>query len=160
MEAKKPLGKRIKDYGWYFVSRLKSNRTVNGVKVQKLLKRPYQSIIGYLKGGLKVIVAKYKQHYYVSNRLSLNLIDIKRWYEKRWIIEEVNKLLKFFHIKCCQSVLIGCWINHIYLIFFSFCFVEILRQKFNITVYKAKVSLKIRSYKYLFKRLERIMDDV
>ncbi len=52
------LLKRIRDYGWYFVCRLKKNRRFNGHAVRQHRRHPYWTEIGRLSGGIKVRVVR------------------------------------------------------------------------------------------------------
>jgi len=56
--ASKKLLKRIRDYGWYFVTQLKKNRLLNGQQVKKYKKHPYWTEIGSLTGSIKVVVGR------------------------------------------------------------------------------------------------------
>jgi DDE superfamily endonuclease len=53
------LLKRIRDYGWYLVCRLKKNRRFNGHGLRHHRRHPYWSETGWLSGGLKVLVVRY-----------------------------------------------------------------------------------------------------
>jgi DDE family transposase len=55
----KALLKRIRDYGWYFVCRLKKNRRFNGQPVRAYRHHPYWIATGWLTGNLKVLVVRY-----------------------------------------------------------------------------------------------------
>jgi hypothetical protein len=55
----KPLLKRIRDYGWDFVCRLKKNRRFNDRAVRAYRRHPYWADPGWLTGGLKVLVVRY-----------------------------------------------------------------------------------------------------
>lgn len=54
----KALLKRIRDYGWDFVCRLKKNRRFNGAAVRVDRRHPYGAATGRLTGGLKVLVVR------------------------------------------------------------------------------------------------------
>jgi DDE family transposase len=47
----KRLLKRIRDYGWYFVCRLKKNRLFNGRPLRAYRRHPYWTKTGWLTGG-------------------------------------------------------------------------------------------------------------
>lgn len=96
--------KRIRDYGWYFVCRLKKNRKFESAQLKNYRHQPYWTETGYLSGGIRVFVVKYRRKYYATNRLSLNPKEIRRIYKIRQQIEEVFKLLKsHLNIEKCQS---------------------------------------------------------
>ena len=52
------LLKRLRDYGWYFVCRLKKNRRFVGVPLSKYRLQPYWQATGALAGGIKVFVVR------------------------------------------------------------------------------------------------------
>jgi hypothetical protein len=55
----KAVLKRIRDYGWYVVCRLKKHRRCNGQRLRAYRRHPYGADIGWLTGGLKVLVVRY-----------------------------------------------------------------------------------------------------
>jgi putative transposase len=55
----KALLKRIRDYGWYFVCRLKKNRGFNGQAMRAYRRHPYWTDRGWLSGGLKILVIRH-----------------------------------------------------------------------------------------------------
>ena len=76
----KALLKRIHDYGWYFVCRLKKNRRFNGQPIRAYRRHPYWAATGRLRGGLKVLVVRYGAKYYATNRLTLPAAEVHRLY--------------------------------------------------------------------------------
>src|ERR671917_435718 len=62
---------RIRDYGWYFVCRLKKNRGFEGVALHQYLHQPYWQAVGFLTGKIKGCVGKYRRKYYATSQLSL-----------------------------------------------------------------------------------------
>src|SRR5437764_8685548 len=68
---------RIRDYGWYFVCRLKKNRCFEGVALHKYLHQPYWQTVGFLTGKIKVFVVKYRRKYYATNRLNLTAPEVR-----------------------------------------------------------------------------------
>jgi putative transposase len=115
----KRLLKRIRDYGWYFVCRLKKNRRFNGHAVRQHRRHPYWTEVGWLSGGLKVRIVRYGKKYYATNRLTLPAAEVRRLYRVRTQIEEVIRVCKdqlaltgcqarseraqLHHIACCLS---------------------------------------------------------
>jgi putative transposase len=59
----KAVLKRIRDYGWSFVCRLKKNRRFNGQAVRHHRRHPYWAESGWLTGGLKVLVVRHGTKY-------------------------------------------------------------------------------------------------
>src|SRR5918992_344426 len=85
----KALLKRVRDYGWYFICRLKKNRRFNGHAVRQHRRHPYWAEVGWLSGGLKVLVVRHGKKYYATNRLTLPPTEVRRLYRLRAQIEEV-----------------------------------------------------------------------
>ena len=88
------LLKRISDYGWYFVCRLKKNRRFNGQALRIHRRHPYWAEGGWLTGGFKVLVVRYGAKYYATNRLTLTAAEVRRLYRMRAQIEEVIRVCK------------------------------------------------------------------
>ncbi len=155
--SSKVILKRIKDYGWYFVTRIKKNRKVSGTIAKYFFCSPY-GISRAKISNIDVILVRHCKYYLITNRLSLTKDEIRGWYKKRSLIEEIFRELKcLFHAEHCQSQIRQSWENHILLSCISFCFLEIKRQKYNITIYKAKNNLKLRSYDYYFRKMRNIL---
>ena len=156
--SSKSLLKRIKDYGWYFVCRIKRNRCVSGKSVKHLFQNPFGMIRGMMN-GMNVLLVRNRKHYLITNRLSLSKGEILNWYKKRSIIEEFFKVIKSrFKAKCCQSRSIKIWENHLYLVLFCFCLVELKRVELGITIYKAKSTLRLTDYTSLINKWKRYLD--
>jgi putative transposase len=102
----KVLLKRVGDYGWYFVCRLKRNRGLEGVALHKYLHQPYWQAVGFLTGKIKVRVVRYRRKYYATNRLSLTAPEVRTLYRIRQEIEEVIRVLK------SQLSLEGCQVGY------------------------------------------------
>jgi putative transposase len=100
----KPLLKRLRDYGWYFVCQLKKNRRFAGRPLVRYLQQPYWHAIGCLSGDLKVFVVRYRRQYYATNRLSLSAQEVRALYRKRQEVEEVIRVLKSqLSLEGCQA---------------------------------------------------------
>lgn len=134
----KKLFKRLKDYGWYFVTRLKKNRTVDGKKMPEFLKTPYASACGKLTGGLKVFVVRHGSKYFATNRLSLRRRGVLEIYERRQQIEEVNKQLKYLSLNDCQMRSSKAQSNHIVMCIFAYTMLEKESRKIGVSLYKCK----------------------
>jgi putative transposase len=99
----KRLLKRLKDYGWYFVCQLKKNRNFEGMALHAYRPYPYWHAVGYLAGGLKVLVVRHRRKYYVTNRLLLAPQEVRAQYRKRQEVEEVIRVLKSqLSLEACQ----------------------------------------------------------
>ena len=96
--------KRRKDYGGYFVSQLKKSRLFAGVALHAYRPHPYWHAIGYLSGGLKVLVVRHRRKYYMTNRLTLTAREVRAHYRKRQEVEEVIRVLKSqLGLEACQG---------------------------------------------------------
>jgi hypothetical protein len=83
----KHLLKRIRDYGWYVVCRLKKNRRFNGRAVRADRRHHDWTECGWLTGGLNVLVVRYGAKYYATHRLTLPAAAVRRLYGIRAQIE-------------------------------------------------------------------------
>lgn len=100
----KALLKRIADYGWYFVCRLKKNRCFERVPLHQYLRQPYWQATGFLSGRIKVRVVKYRRTYYATNRLSLTAPEVRQLYRIRQEVEEVIRVVKSqLSLEGCQA---------------------------------------------------------
>lgn len=157
--SSKDILKRLRDYGWTFVCRIKRNRNLNGKQVKKLISNPYGERIGklnHLKFRVKLI--RNEKHYLITNRLSLTKQEIITSYSKRSVIEEIFRILKSnFNAKDCQSRTRNAWENHLHLVLLAYSFMELKRQKSHLTIYKIKRSHRLRDYDSYFSKLKRIL---
>ena len=157
--SSKSILKRINDYGWSFVCRIKKNRNVSDTKVKYIFPNPYNAIEGRI-AGIKIILVRNRKHYLICNRLSYSKKDIITHYAIRGQIEETFKVLKVnFFLKSCQSRLKEAWENHIFLCLFSFVVVEFRRQESGISIYKAKSKFILRDYRSYLEKWKRILED-
>jgi Transposase DDE domain len=90
----KPLLRRIRDYGWYFVCQLKKNRRLEGIPLHLYLQQPYWQATGTLAGGMQVFVVRYRRQYYATNRLRLTAKEVRAHYRRRHEVEEVLRPLQ------------------------------------------------------------------
>src|SRR5215472_6592343 len=88
------LLKRIRDYGWYFVCRLKRNRRLNGQSLRHHRRHPYWAEGGWLSGGLKRLVVRSGKQDSATNRLTRSAAEVRRLYGVRAQIEEVIRVCK------------------------------------------------------------------
>src|SRR5919202_3868878 len=135
----KPLLKRIRDYGWYFVCRLKKNRRFNGRPLRAYRRHPYWAEIGWLSGGLKVLVVRHGKKYYATNRLMLPAAEVRRLYRVRSQIEEVIRVCKDqLALTGCQARSARAQLHHIACCLVAFCVLERERQERHLSIYKLK----------------------
>jgi hypothetical protein len=86
------LLKRVRDYGWDVVGRLKKNRRFNGQAVRHHRRHPDGAECGRLSGGLKALVVRYGKKYYATHRLALPAAEGRRLYGGRAQREEVLRV--------------------------------------------------------------------
>jgi len=153
----KALLKRIRDYGWYFVCRLKKNRRFNGQAVRAYRRHPYGADRGRLSGGLKVLVVRYGAKYYATNRLMLPAAEVRRIYRFRAQIEEVIRVCKDqLNLTGCQARSERAQLHHISCCLVAFCVLERERHERNLTIYNLKRQLSLRGRSYVLPALERL----
>lgn len=134
--ASKRFLQRLQDYRWYFVTRLKKNRSLDGKQLKEFKRNPRWHEAGRLAGGLKVSVVKHDNKYFATNRLSLSRTEILKTYKIRQHIEEVNKQLKFIGMSDCHMRSIKAQKNHITCCVIAFALVEKASIKNGTSVYK------------------------
>lgn len=155
----KKLLKRIKDYGWYFVTRLKKNRNFNGQRLTRGCWNRYFRGVGRLTGGLKVFVAKNDGKYLASNKLSLNSREMEALYQIRSSIEEVNKLLKqHCYWKSCQIDNFKAQEHHLWCALIAFTVLELERLREGTTIYELRNLLTRRGSKRTLALFDRVKE--
>jgi putative transposase len=153
----RPLLKRIRDYGWYFVCRLKKNRRFNGHALRHHRRHPYWAECGWLSGGLKVLVVRYGKKYYATNRLTLSAPEVRRLYRRRAQIEEVMRVCKAqLGLSGCQARSARAQRHHINCCLAAFCVLERERCDHNLSIYKLKRLLSFRGRSMALPALERL----
>jgi putative transposase len=153
----KALLKRVRDYGWYFVCRLKKNRRFNGQPLRAHRRHPYWAECGWLTGGLKVLVVRYGTKYYASNRLTLPAAEVRRLYRIRAQIEEVIRVCKDqLGLNGCQARSERAQEHHVSCCLVAFCVLERERQDRGLTIYKLKRQLSCRGQTLVLPALERL----
>ena len=151
------LLKRIRDYGWYFVCRLKKNRRFNGRAVRAYRRHPYWADTGWLTGGLKVLVVRYGAKYYATNRLTLPAAEVRHLYGIRAQIEEVIRVCKDqLGLTSCQARSERAQLHHITCCLVAFCVLERERHDQQLTIYKLKRQLSFKGRGVPLPALERL----
>jgi Transposase DDE domain len=74
----KRLLKRIRDDGWYVVCRLQKNRRFNGHGLRHHRRPPSWTEIGWLSGGLTVLVVRDGAKYDATHRLTVPAGEVRR----------------------------------------------------------------------------------
>jgi len=153
----KTLLKRIRDYGWYFICRLKKNRRFNGHAVRHHRKHPYWAERGWLSGGLKVLVVRHGKKYYATNRLTLTAVEVRRLYRLRSLIEEVIRACKDqLGLTGCQARSERAQRHHIACCLVAFCVLEHERHDRHLSIYQRKRQLSFKGRSYVLPSLERL----
>lgn len=155
----KALLKRIHDYGWYFVCRLKKNRRFNGHALRHHRRHPYWAEMGWLSGGLKVLVVRYGKKYYATNRLTLSAVEVRRRYRMRSQIEEVIRVCKDqLGMSGCQARSERAQVHHVACCLVAFCVLERERYDRALTIYTRKRQLSCHGRALALPALERLRE--
>jgi putative transposase len=153
----KALLKRLRDYGWYFVCRLKKNRRFNGHAVRHHRRHPYWAEIGWLSGGLKVLVVRYGAKDYATKRLTLSAAEVRRHYRVRAQIEEVIRACKDqLGLGGCQARSERAQQHHLTCCLVAFCVLERESQDRSLSIYKLKRHLSFQGPAMALPALERL----
>jgi DDE family transposase len=153
----KAVLKRIRDYGWYFVCRLKKNRRFNGHAVRHHRRHPYWAESGWLTGGLKVLVVRHGAKYYATNRLTLPAAEVRRLYRIRAQIEEVIRVCKDqLGLSGCQARSQRAQRHHVTCCLVAFCVLERERHERALSIYQLKRQLSFQGYSLPLPALERL----
>jgi hypothetical protein len=153
----KPLLKRIRDYGWYFVCRLKKNRRFNGQPLRLYRRHPYWAECGWLTGGLKVLVVRYGAKYFATKRLMLPAAEVRRLYQVRSPSEEVIRVCTDqLGLSSCQARSERAQLPHITCSLVAFCILERERHDRGLSIYKLKRQLSCKGQTVVLPALERL----
>jgi putative transposase len=151
------LLKRLRDYGWYFVCRLKKTRRFNGHAVRHHRRHPYWTECGWLSGGLKVLVVRHGKKYYATNRLTLTAVEVRRLYGFRSQIEEVIRVCKDqLGLTGCQARSERAQRHHLACCLVAFCVLERERYDRQLSIYKLKRQLSFKGRSHALPSLERL----
>jgi hypothetical protein len=85
--------KRCEEYGWTYVTRIKSNRTLNGIQAKKLHRNPYWEETGMLSCKLNARIIRHGKRYFLTNDVTATTQSIISFYDSRWVIEEMFRVL-------------------------------------------------------------------
>src|SRR5918992_3863541 len=153
----KAVLRRIRDYGWYFVCRLKKNRRFNGQPLRTYRRHPYWAETGWLTGRLKVLVVRHGTKYYATNRLTLPSVEVRRLYRFRAQIEEVIRVCKDqLGLTGCQARSERAQQHHFTCCLVAFCVLERERYDRGLTTYKLKRQLSCHGRTVGLSALERL----
>jgi putative transposase len=153
----KALLKRSRDYGWYFVCRLKKNRRFNGQPLRAFRRHPYWAERGWLAGGVKVLVVRYGTKYFATNRLTLPAVEVRRLYRIRAQVEEVIRVCKDqLGLTGCQARSARAQLHHMACCLTAFCVLERERHDRGLSIYKLKRALSCNGRSIRLPALERL----
>jgi len=139
------------------VCRLKKNRRFNGQQVRAHRRCPYWAEIGWLSGGLKVLIVRHGKKYYATNRLTLLAAEVRHLYRLRSQIEEVIRVCKDqLGLSGCQARSARTQQHHILCCFAAFCVLERERHERGLSIYKLKRQLSCRGRSVVLPALERL----
>jgi putative transposase len=153
----KVLLKRVRDYGWYFICRLKKNRRFNNQPLWAYRRHPYWAERGRLSGGLKMLVVRYGANYFATNRLTLPTTEVRRLYRIRAQIEEVIRTCKDqLGFNRCQARSERAQLHHLTCCLVAFCVLERERHDRGLTIYTLKRRLSCQGRGLALPALERL----
>jgi putative transposase len=156
-DPSKALLKRIRNYGWHFVCRLKKNRRFNGHAVRQHRRHPYWAECGWLTGGLKVLVVRYGKQYDATKRLTLTALEVRRLYHVRAHIEEVIRVCKDqLGLTGCQARSERAQRQHLVCCLAAFCVLERERHDRHLSLYQLKRQLSFKGRSLALPSLERL----
>jgi putative transposase len=151
------LLQRVRDYGWYFVCRLKKNRRFNGQSLRSYRRHPYRAECGWLTGAVRVLVVRYGAKYYATNRLTLPPAEVRRLYRIRAQIEEVIRVCKDqLGLSGCQARTERAQLHHMTCCLVAFCVLERERHAQGLSIYKLKRQLSFQGRAVVLPALERL----
>lgn len=131
--------KKIESFRWFFVTRLRKNRKLDGKKMTKVKPNPYWMVSGRLSGGILVSVVRHGSKYFATDNLSLTKSEVLEFYRNRWSIETVFRVLHSrLGIDQCQSFSLRAQTSHFYLCLLAFMILEKERFDRQTTIYKIK----------------------
>jgi len=140
--ASKKFLKQIKKYGWFFITRLKCNRSFAGKQLRKHWPYRFGHSIGKISRSIEVLVVKDGSRFLASNDITLSIQDLKLRYANRQLIEESFKILKFqlswgknpSHSEQAQFA-------HLHLALMAFCCLDAESAATGLTPYSIRRSL-------------------
>ena len=151
------LLKRIRDYRWCCVCRLKKNRRFNGQALRASRRHPDWAETGWLTGGLKVLVGSYGAQYFATNRLTLPAVEVRRRYRVRSHIEEGLRVCKAqLGLSGCQARSERAPVPHVTGCLAASCVLERERHDRALTIYKLKRQLSYQGPTLALPALQRL----
>ena len=154
----KALLKRIRNYGWYFVCRLKKNRRFNGHAVRHHRRHPYWAECGWLTGGLQSTGCQIRQE--VLRHQSADADGTggaPPVSHVRSQIEEVIRVCKDqLGLTGCQARSERAQRHHLACCLAAFCVLERERHDRHLSIYQLKRQLSFKGRSLALPGLERL----
>ena len=117
--------KRLHEWNWLYVMRVKNNRLLNETQIKKLHKNPYWEETGVLSCKLTVRIVRDEKRYFITNDMNGSRQDVVDLYGKRWKIEEVFRVLHSeLGLDQCESRSSDAQLAHFYLTLITFALLE------------------------------------
>jgi len=128
---------------WKYVARIKSNRLLDGQRLNQRWRQRFGQAEGQLKRvAHQVKVVKDGKKYWVSNQVQLSVAQLKQQYRKRQQIEETFRLLKQeFGWGSCRARKAKAQIAHLHLGLIALCLSQRAAESKGQTIYAFKQSL-------------------
>lgn len=153
----KALLKRIRDYGWSCVCRLKKNRLFNGQPLRACRRPPDGAARGWLTGNLQVLVVRHGAKYDATNRLTLPAAEVRRLYRVRSQIEALIRVCKDqLGLSGCQARSERAQRHHSLCCLVAVCVLERERHDRGLSIYKLKRQLSCKGRSVVLPALERL----
>jgi putative transposase len=128
---------------WKYVARIKSNRLLDGQRLNGRWPQRFGQAQGYLKRvAHEVKVVKDGKKYWVSNEVKLTVAQLKAQYRRRQQIEETFRLLKQeFGWGSCRARKAKAQIAHLHIGLMALCLSQPAAESKGQTIYAFKQSL-------------------
>lgn len=150
------LFQKINECKWIFITRLKKNRKLDKVPLNKTYQNPYWIKQGKLTSGLKVSVVRHGRKYFATNSLSLSKQEIIALYRGRWLVETIFRMLHSkLGIDECESRSLQSQSAHFHLCLMAYTVLE--KEKFIVkkTIYQIK-----RECSFNFKKADYLLNSI
>ena len=132
--------KHVRRLGWHWVTRLKSNRQVNGSRIDSFFAYRYGHARVRLSHGEQALVVKDNDLFLASSDRRLTVQQLKGLYKRRQWIEELFKILKsHLSFESCSARSSTAHRAHLHLCLLAFCRLEAERLRLGIsTIYRLR----------------------